>query len=77
MLFHHHQQDPPSLTFARPEQIIKVSLGGSGVAAMSTFQEYHVRNKLFLISMENLVVKTYPFTLVLCGAFSFPFVLGD
>jgi len=24
---------------------------------MSTFQEYHVCNKLFLISMENLAVK--------------------
>jgi len=36
---------------------------------MSTFQEYHVRNKLFLISMEILAVKTHPFTLVLHGAF--------
>jgi len=44
---------------------------------MSTFQEYHVCIKLFLISMENLVVKTYTFTLVLRGAFGFSFVLGS
>jgi len=44
---------------------------------MSIIQEYHVRNKLFLISMENLVVKTHPFTLVLRGAFGFSFVLGS
>ena len=44
---------------------------------MSIIQEYHVRNKLFLISMENFAVKIFPFTLVLHGAFGFSFVLGS
>jgi len=44
---------------------------------MSTFQEYHVRNKLFLISMENLAMKTHPFTLVLHGPFWLFLCLGQ
>jgi len=43
---------------------------------MSTFQEYHVRNKLFLMSIENLAMKTYTFTLVLHGAFWLFLCLG-
>jgi hypothetical protein len=34
----YRQQDPPSLTFARPEQMIKLSLGGSSKVNMPTFQ---------------------------------------
>jgi hypothetical protein len=56
----HSQQDPPGLTFARLEQIIKLCLGESGVASMSIFQEYLVCNKIFHIGMEKLAMKNSP-----------------
>lgn len=72
----HRQQDPPSLTFARPEQTIKLSLGGSGIVTMFTFQEYHVYNKVLLFAWKIWLCKLTPITLVPYGAYGFSFVLG-
>ena len=59
--YNYRQQDPPSLIFAHPEQIIKLSLGGSGVATMHHISRVPCAQQSSSPWMEKLAMKTHPY----------------